>query len=79
MRISYYLGHYGISITTIMTCYVKIKCYLSIYEHDILNIDIILVIIDHDSIYERSNCSYNNMYIRLLRSDDDHAMVPTYS
>ena len=79
MRISYYLGHYGISLPTIMVCYVKIKCYLSIYEHDILNIDIILVIIDHSSIYERSNCSYNNMYIRLLRSDDDHAMVPTYS
>ena len=32
-RLSTYLGHYCISITIIMTCYIKIKFYLSIYEH----------------------------------------------
>jgi len=49
MRISYYLDHYGITITTIMFCYVKIKFHLSIYEHYMLNIDIILVLVANQS------------------------------
>ena len=49
--------------------YVEYRYYLSLSGQSIIL----------GSIYERSNCSYNNMYIHLLRSVDHHAMLGTYS
>ena len=45
--------HYCISLLQVIPCLVEIKFYLSIYEHDILNIDTYLYANDYSEVSTR--------------------------